>query len=309
MKCPKCGYLGFETGDRCRNCGYDFSLSALTSSNSDPDLMISSGGEEDEKPPLDLVLGKEFDAPVQRPATRGRDQVLDLDRLIGEPEPVIPSPPPAAPSEEFPLFPIEPGLDDKALAKPRAVPRRPLAVRRATPQVPRVRPGQTPQAVQSQAYETPPLAGLGLSTVAGPGCPQGPADAAPVRRGAAAVIDLAVLGVIDAAVVYLTLRLSGLDFGSVSLLPWAPLASFFLLLNGGYFATFAAVGGQSIGQMLFGLKVVGEGGTPLAFGRATLRTLAWLVSTVPLGFGLWFALGADRRTLHDRLTATRVVLS
>src|SRR2546423_283421 len=28
MKCSKCGYLGFETGDRCRNCGYEFSLSA-----------------------------------------------------------------------------------------------------------------------------------------------------------------------------------------------------------------------------------------------------------------------------------------
>ena len=28
MKCPKCGYLGFEHVDRCRNCGYDFSLSA-----------------------------------------------------------------------------------------------------------------------------------------------------------------------------------------------------------------------------------------------------------------------------------------
>src|SRR5436853_159195 len=26
MKCPKCGYLGFETVDRCRNCGYEFSL-------------------------------------------------------------------------------------------------------------------------------------------------------------------------------------------------------------------------------------------------------------------------------------------
>ena len=26
MKCPKCAYLGFETGDRCKNCGYDFSL-------------------------------------------------------------------------------------------------------------------------------------------------------------------------------------------------------------------------------------------------------------------------------------------
>ena len=26
MKCPKCDYLGFETGDTCKNCGYDFSL-------------------------------------------------------------------------------------------------------------------------------------------------------------------------------------------------------------------------------------------------------------------------------------------
>ena len=26
MKCPKCAYLGFDTGERCRNCGYDFSL-------------------------------------------------------------------------------------------------------------------------------------------------------------------------------------------------------------------------------------------------------------------------------------------
>ena len=26
MKCPTCGYIGFETSDRCRNCGYDFGL-------------------------------------------------------------------------------------------------------------------------------------------------------------------------------------------------------------------------------------------------------------------------------------------
>ena len=26
MKCPKCGYLGFDDVERCRNCGYDFSL-------------------------------------------------------------------------------------------------------------------------------------------------------------------------------------------------------------------------------------------------------------------------------------------
>jgi uncharacterized RDD family membrane protein YckC len=28
VKCPKCGFLGFDSGDRCKNCGYDFSLVA-----------------------------------------------------------------------------------------------------------------------------------------------------------------------------------------------------------------------------------------------------------------------------------------
>jgi uncharacterized RDD family membrane protein YckC len=26
VKCPKCGFLGFDSGDRCKNCGYEFSL-------------------------------------------------------------------------------------------------------------------------------------------------------------------------------------------------------------------------------------------------------------------------------------------
>lgn len=33
MKCPKCAYLGFETGDRCKNCGYDFSLFSVPESD------------------------------------------------------------------------------------------------------------------------------------------------------------------------------------------------------------------------------------------------------------------------------------
>src|SRR5688572_10225542 len=44
MKCPKCSYLGFETGDRCKNCGYDFSLSMETAAprtdRSDADLPL-----------------------------------------------------------------------------------------------------------------------------------------------------------------------------------------------------------------------------------------------------------------------------
>src|SRR5919198_1440554 len=40
MKCPKCGYVGFERADRCRNCGYDFSLSTAASGEFDPELRI-----------------------------------------------------------------------------------------------------------------------------------------------------------------------------------------------------------------------------------------------------------------------------
>src|SRR5262245_29524070 len=40
MKCPKCGYLGFETSDRCRHCGYDFSLSQTT--DTAPELPLRS---------------------------------------------------------------------------------------------------------------------------------------------------------------------------------------------------------------------------------------------------------------------------
>ena len=40
MKCPKCDYLGFETGDRCKNCGYDFSLLAAPAAPQDEELSL-----------------------------------------------------------------------------------------------------------------------------------------------------------------------------------------------------------------------------------------------------------------------------
>ena len=46
MKCPKCGYLGFDDVDRCRNCGYDFALVPAP----DPELEIRLG----EPPPAAL---------------------------------------------------------------------------------------------------------------------------------------------------------------------------------------------------------------------------------------------------------------
>src|SRR5262245_18688665 len=55
MKCPKCGYLGFESVDRCRNCGYEFSLSPSAGM---PELSIrtASAGEHEEDSVGELPL-------------------------------------------------------------------------------------------------------------------------------------------------------------------------------------------------------------------------------------------------------------
>jgi uncharacterized RDD family membrane protein YckC len=307
MKCPKCGYLGFETTDRCRNCGYDFSLTGSSETLGSPlhDLPIKDEIET-VGPFMDLSLTP---GTSERPESmRRHHDKTDLDRLIGVPEPSVSAHSSTLPIEEFPLFPNDVG-GDLPSNRPRAVPRPPVIIRRQTPEAPSARSKQTPRSARPDPLDAPPLAGLGLPSTAGSGRFEMSAEAPLPRRVIASLVDVVVLAAIDSIVLYFTLRLVGLEFQQLTALPLVPLASFFLLMNGGYFVTFAAVGGQTIGQMTFGLKVVGDDGGALPFGTATLRTLAWLLSTVPLGLGLWFALRKDHRTLHDRLTATRVVLS
>ena len=136
-----------------------------------------------------------------------------------------------------------------------------------------------------------------------------------VRRLFAGLTDLAILGSIDAGVVYLTLRLLELRFQDFRALPPAPLLAFLLLLNGGYLAIFTTAGGQTIGKMIAGIKVVAASEGPghhthrVTLGAAVLRAAAYLVSLLPAGLGfLPILFSADRRALHDRLAETRVVL-
>ena len=100
-------------------------------------------------------------------------------------------------------------------------------------------------------------------------------------RVLAAAIDLAIIGGIDLAVVYFTLRVSGRTWADASGLPIVPLAAFFLLLNGGYATIFTAAAGQTIGKMLAGIRVVpaaAEAETPrLAVSTALVREAACLL--------------------------------
>jgi uncharacterized RDD family membrane protein YckC len=128
------------------------------------------------------------------------------------------------------------------------------------------------------------------------------------RRLAAAVIDHAILFAIDAAIVYFTLRIAGLTMGEWAVLSPVPVVTFLVLLKVSYFSAFTAVGGQTIGKMAVGIRVVADRRGSLDGSAAIHRTVVGTLSVVTLGLGFLPALvGADRRALHDRLSGTRVI--
>ncbi len=349
MKCPKCGYLGFETTDRCRNCQYDFSLSPLAS---DPDLTLRHdvGGDEN----LDFEL-----PTIRRQTDSLGPGAMDLDRLFGDPEPdraepallvtppvpvriATPTPdrlPPVAVEPEATAFMslANPGndadvppdstaasLDDEAdshalpfddapLLPPRAA-RTPLAVRRASPEIPRNRPRTTrpvrmetplafePAAVPLKSGEASAEASATVALLM-----QAPALA--VRVGAG-VIDVVLLAGIDAAVLFLTLRIAGLQttLDDLRVIPLVPFVGFLALLAFGYVAAFTVAGGQTIGKMLLKLRVIGDDGRPIDAAGGVLRAVGCMLVPATLGLSYVPALfSADHRAVHDRLAGTRVV--
>ena len=218
MKCPKCGYLGFEPADRCRNCQYDFSLASTHQ-----DLDFSIFRESETVNPLeDLSL---IDAAsTWQPGQKGSGAGADLDRIFGAPDPQPdgaeaasnPAASPAAvsriaPAQELPLF-GPPIPDDEPLITKASPPRQPLAVRRGTPEVhkPRVEP----------QFRTPNL-DLGLEVVDPSPTPVVlPADrfsdehwddeheikdAGVGARLLAVIVDLLILTVVDSIVIYFTM--------------------------------------------------------------------------------------------------------
>jgi uncharacterized RDD family membrane protein YckC len=122
----------------------------------------------------------------------------------------------------------------------------------------------------------------------------------------AAAMDHALLLGLDIVVVYFTLRMAALETSEWTVLPLAPLATFLALIKLAYFVAFTAVGGQTIGKMAAGIRVIADD-VMLDPARAIRRTLAGAISMLTLGAGFAPALFGERRALHDRLSATRVV--
>jgi uncharacterized RDD family membrane protein YckC len=300
MKCPKCGYLGFEHVDRCRNCGYEF---ALAPPASDPlELPLRSGVET--APLEDLAF---LDQASASASTDLSPSSTPESLRAFAPEHAD------APSGELPLFGI-PLPDDAPLINKPSAPRPPLAVRRATPEVPRLRsmhgrPAPATLELDLEPSERPAVARTRVQPEPAEAVPptSDGEDASIAARLIAVLTDLAILAGVDLAVVYFTLQVCGIGLEDLGELPIAPLVAFMLVQNGGYLVAFTA-SGQTLGKMMAGIRVVSaEPRTPLDLGRAFVRELMWLLLAVPAGLGLLTVLSRDRRGVHDRFAGTRVV--
>ena len=299
MKCPKCSYLGLDNGDRCKNCGYEFSLI---------DAPRGAAPARPRATPLNLPPTPRADAGRLRPTRPTREQRAAIDGALGRPlERTADSAP-----LDLPLFDV--GFQQGVPLPP---PHRPLAVRRsgaATPSRHRVVPARPNVGTLPLELEGPPEStGRTETPVSTPAAPAPPLTRAPGevaqgwRRSGAWMVDLSLIVLVDLLTVYFTLRVCGLEPAEWDILPPVPLAGFFLVLNCGYVILLTASLGQTLGKMALRLEVVADDRATIGVARATARTLAALVSLLPAGLGLIWALFGDGRALHDRMTRTRVV--
>ena len=128
------------------------------------------------------------------------------------------------------------------------------------------------------------------------------------RRVGATLIDLLILVGINGSVLLLTGRLGQISVDAlreITLL--LPLAAFLMLLNCGYVVALTTFGGQTIGKMLLGIRVVLRDDKSVDCRAVLIRTAVAIVSIVPLGVGYLYIAFARKRALHDVVANTQVI--
>ena len=345
MRCPKCHYLSFDPEPRCRNCGYGLSLDEADLLIRDEDTQTSpfadlaiQGSDASAPPTTPAASTSRSAAPAAAPVPRPRSPFAGIGGLPpaadtpGTPPPVFPPPAPRprpAPTTELPLFVRGASnadlarVDDPLVRLP-AETRPPLSVRRnvADPPAPRPRPANPASARTAGPLDRDLLADLERleehNRRAAARAPEVLDEEAGCRAGAghrlfAAAIDGALLGALSATVMWITLRWCELPLDRALMLSvLLPTSAFLFLVGIGYLVLFTAAGGQTLGKMAAGIRVIADAPEPadrgpLGLGQAVLRAVVALPSVLAAGLGLLPALVGDQRAVHDRLARTRVV--
>jgi uncharacterized RDD family membrane protein YckC len=115
------------------------------------------------------------------------------------------------------------------------------------------------------------------------------------RRFAAFFIDGIILGIVQ------TILNLVFDSGLAAALSLAVSLGYFTYLEGGT--------GQTLGKRALGIRVVDQrGGGSIGYGRAAIRWIGRIVSTIPLLLGyFWMIWDRDKQTWHDKFASSVVV--
>ncbi|MDQ3071543.1 MAG: RDD family protein [Acidobacteriota bacterium] len=269
MKCPKCNYLSFEAGERCRNCGHDFSMSSPPADDPAGDLPLFT---DDDRPLVSVPASPRAPLSVRRTT---QDPARLKSRYA---QTVTPQPPPppefdfqddAAPeradgsdedAERFPQPAVSPARRDAA---PGADPREPASGgRRLLAAL--IDVALTGAIDTGVLYFTLKLAGLEF----------------------AEFFELSI-----GPVLAFLLILNG---------------GYFVMFTA---ATGQTIGKMAAGIRVVGTSADDVIHDRVTFGRAVLRTAGYVASLLPAGLGFVpaFVGPRDHRALHDRLAETRVV--
>jgi uncharacterized RDD family membrane protein YckC len=260
-------------------------------------------------------------------------ELVVTEPVIAEPvvtKPAAPAPEPVAQDPIIERAPLPEPANveiDRPLVKVPAVAREPLSVRRPAETTkpksvePEIVLKKDPSAdrdllagmrlFDSEEFEPPVVYRPELRAVGD--SPSEPAG--PIGRTIAAVLDTAFLAAVGSAVLWITMRVCGLTMSDLPALPALvalPLFAFVLLIDLGYLLLFTAAGGQTLGKMAAGIRVVATSPDTgaverLDIQRAAFRSFVTLPSVLALGAGFLPALVGERRAVHDRIAQTRVV--
>ncbi len=139
--------------------------------------------------------------------------------------------------------------------------------------------------------------------------PERPAAERPAffgERVQAASVDLLTLSGFAAIAIYLAARAARVSL--LGLWPaWPYLALFLCFFGLSYASWFTGINGQTLGKILFRLRVVDSAGAPPGHWRAALRAAVGAVGSAVFLGALPIFFDPARRALHDRLLKTRVV--
>lgn len=131
-----------------------------------------------------------------------------------------------------------------------------------------------------------------------------------LRRAGAGLFDVAVWAALGLALYKGAVLANGQALHG-SAWEWLSLVAFPLMIMSGilalvYGSLFGSITGRTPGMMIFGLKLAAVDGQKPALARSFVRTGVFILSLVPMGAGLLFALFGDKGALHDRLSGIRV---